>query len=236
MERKHNAPRRGPGMPPGVGERAKDFSGTLRKLSQQLGRFRISLAGVVVLSAGSAVFSIIGPKKMGEITTEIFAGLMRRLSGGSGIDYEQIARLLLVLLGLYALSAMMSFLQSFIMAGVSQRLSYDLRKRLAAKVHRLPMSYFDRVTHGEILSRVTNDVDTLGQSMNQSLSQIVSSLTTAIGVLAMMFSISWQMTLVALCILPLSGLLMGVVIKKSQKYFVGQQRYLGEVNGQVEES
>ncbi len=235
MERKHNAPRRGPGMPPGVGERAKDFSGTLRKLSKQLGRFRISLAGVVALSAGSAVFSIIGPKKMGEITTEIFAGLMRRLSGGSGIDYEQIARLLLVLLGLYALSALMSFLQSFIMAGVSQRLSYDLRKRLAAKVHRLPMSYFDRVTHGEILSRVTNDVDTLGQSMNQSLSQIVSSLTTAIGVLAMMFSISWQMTLVALCILPLSGLLMGVVIKKSQKYFVGQQRYLGEVNGQVEE-
>ncbi|MEG2703054.1 MAG: ABC transporter ATP-binding protein, partial [Clostridia bacterium] len=143
--------------------------------------------------------------------------------------------LLLWLLGLYVISALLNYIQGFIMTGVSQKLSYSLRKQLAAKVHNLPMSFFDHVTHGEILSRVTNDVDTLGQSLNQSLSQIMSSATTAIGVLWMMFTISWQMTLVALCILPLSAILMSVVVKKSQKYFIGQQRYLGQVNGQVEE-
>ena len=181
------------------------------------------------------LFSIVGPKKMGEITTVIFSGLMSKLQGGAGVDFGQIGSLLLFLLGLYVISAALSFIQGVIMTGVSQKLSYNLRKQLAAKVHRLPMSYFDHVTHGDVLSRVTNDVDTLGQSLNQSLSQIVSSAATAIGVLVMMFSISWQMTLVALCILPLSAVLMGMVVKKSQKYFVGQQRYLGEVNGQVEE-
>ena len=143
--------------------------------------------------------------------------------------------LLLWLLGLYVVSAALSFAQHFIMTGVSQKLSYSLRGRLAAKVHRLPMSYFDRVTYGDVLSRVTNDVDTLGQSLNQSLSQVVTSLSTAVGVAVMMLSISWQMTLAALLILPLSGILMGLVVRKSQKYFVGQQRYMGELNGQVEE-
>ena len=236
MER-NNRPRRGMGGPHGMGagERAKDFSGTMRRLLREMGRWRLSLIAVAVLGVGSAAFSIIGPKKMGEVTTQIFTGLVSRLGGGPGIDYGRIGVLLLWLLGLYVVSAALSFAQHFIMTGVSQKLSYSLRGRLAAKVHRLPMSYFDRVTYGDVLSRVTNDVDTLGQSLNQSLSQVVSSLATAVGVAVMMLSISWQMTLAALLILPLSGILMGLVVRKSQKYFVGQQRYMGELNGQVEE-
>ena len=236
MER-NNRPRRGMGGPHGMGagERAKDFSGTMRRLLREMGRWRVSLIAVAVLGVGSAAFSIIGPKKMGEVTTQIFTGLVSRLGGGPGIDYGRIGVLLLWLLGLYVVSAALSFAQHFIMTGVSQKLSYSLRGRLAAKVHRLPMSYFDRVTYGDVLSRVTNDVDTLGQSLNQSLSQVVSSLATAVGVAVMMLSISWQMTLAALLILPLSGILMGLVVRKSQKYFVGQQRYMGELNGQVEE-
>lgn len=236
MER-NNRPRRGMGGPHGMGagERAKDFSGTMRRLLREMGRWRLSLIAVAALGVGSAAFSIIGPKKMGEVTTQIFTGLVSRLGGGPGIDYGRIGVLLLWLLGLYVVSAALSFAQHFIMTGVSQKLSYSLRGRLAAKVHRLPMSYFDRVTYGDVLSRVTNDVDTLGQSLNQSLSQVVSSLATAVGVAVMMLSISWQMTLAALLILPLSGILMGLVVRKSQKYFVGQQRYMGELNGQVEE-
>ena len=236
MER-NNRPRRAMGGPHGMGagERAKDFSGTMRRLLREMGRWRWSLIAVALLGVGSAAFSIIGPKKMGEVTTQIFAGLVSRLGGGPGIDYGRIGVLLLWLLGLYVVSAALSFAQHFIMTGVSQKLSYSLRGRLAAKVHRLPMSYFDRVTYGDVLSRVTNDVDTLGQSLNQSLSQVVSSLATAVGVAVMMLSISWQMTLAALLILPLSGILMGLVVRKSQKYFVGQQRYMGELNGQVEE-
>ena len=236
MER-NNRPRRAMGGPRGMGagERAKDFSGTMRRLLREMGRWRVSLIAVAVLGVGSAAFSIIGPRKMGEVTTQIFTGLMSRLGGGPGIDYGRIGALLAWLLGLYVVSAALSFAQHFIMTGVSQKLSYSLRGRLAAKVHRLPMSYFDRVTYGDVLSRVTNDVDTLGQSLNQSLSQVVSSLATAVGVAVMMLSISWQMTLAALLILPLSGILMGLVVRKSQKYFVGQQRYMGELNGQVEE-
>ncbi len=236
MER-NNRPRRGMGGPHGMGagERAKDFSGTMRRLLREMGRWRLSLIAVAVLGVGSAAFSIIGPRKMGEVTTQIFTGLVSRLGGGPGIDYGRIGVLLLWLLGLYVVSAALSFAQHFIMTGVSQKLSYSLRGRLAAKVHRLPMSYFDRVTYGDVLSRVTNDVDTLGQSLNQSLSQVVSSLATAVGVAVMMLSISWQMTLAALLILPLSGILMGLVVRKSQKYFVGQQRYMGQLNGQVEE-
>ena len=234
---KSNRPRRGMGGPHGMGagERAKDFSGTMRRLLREMGRWRLSLIAVAVLGVGSAAFSIIGPRKMGEVTTQIFTGLVSRLGGGPGIDYGRIGVLLLWLLGLYVVSAALSFAQHFIMTGVSQKLSYSLRGRLAAKVHRLPMSYFDRVTYGDVLSRVTNDVDTLGQSLNQSLSQVVSSLATAVGVAVMMLSISWQMTLAALLILPLSGILMGLVVRKSQKYFVGQQRYMGQLNGQVEE-
>ena len=234
---KSNRPRRGMGGPHGMGagERAKDFSGTMRRLLREMGRWRWSLIAVALLGVGSAAFSIIGPKKMGEVTTQIFAGLMSRLGGGPGIDYGRIGALLAWLLALYVVSAALGFAQHFIMTGVSQKLSYSLRGRLAAKVHRLPMGYFDHVTHGDVLSRVTNDVDTLGQSLNQSLSQVVTSLATAVGVAVMMLSISWQMTLAALLILPMSGILMGLVVRKSQKYFVGQQRYMGELNGQVEE-
>lgn len=239
MESKRKGPvARGPmggHGPAGTGEKAKDFKGTFRKMLQLLGQYRFAMVAVIVLSAGSAIFSVIGPKKMGEITTEIFGGLMSKLGGGIGIDFGKIGVLLLWLLGLYVVSALFNFLQGYLMSGVAQKLSYSLRKQLAAKVHRLPMSYFDHVTHGEVLSRVTNDVDTLGQNLNQSLSQIVASITTAIGVVVMMFSISWPMTLIALCIVPISGILMGQVVKRSQKYFVGQQRYLGEVNGHVEE-
>ena len=236
MER-NNRPRRAMGGPHGMGagERAKDFSGTMRRLLREMGRWRLSLIAVAVLGVGSAAFSIIGPKKMGEVPTQIFTGLVSRLGGGPGIDYGRIGVLLLWLLGLYVVSAALSFAQHFIMTGVSQKLSYSLRGRLAAKVHRLPMSYFERVTYGAVLRRVTTDVATLGQSLNQSLSQVVSSLATAVGVAVMMLSISWQMTLAALLILPLSGSLMGLVVRKSQKYFVGQQRYMGELNGQVEE-
>ncbi|MEG0512833.1 MAG: ABC transporter ATP-binding protein [Clostridia bacterium] len=242
MEKKRDTPRKGPmggghgpGGPVGPGEKAKDFKGTFRKLMSHLSKYKGSLVLVILLSIGSALFAIIGPKKMGEITTEIFGGLMSKLSGGAGVDFTKIGALLLWLLGLYIMSTLLGFAQNIIMTGVSQKLSYSLRKQLATKVHHLPMSYFDHVTHGDVLSRITNDVDTLGQSLNQSLSQIVSSVTTGIGVLVMMFSINWQMTLVTLCILPLSAIMMGMVVKKSQKYFVGQQRYLGEVNGQVEE-
>ncbi len=233
---RRGGPMGGPGHGPmGPAEKAKDFKGSSRKLMKFLGQYRWSLLMVVLLSAGSAVFSVVGPKKLGEITTEIFKGVLGKLSGGPGVDFGVIGVLLLWLLGLYALSALLSFLQGYLMSGVSQKLSYQLRKQLAAKVHRLPMSFFDHTTNGEVLSRVTNDVDTLGQSLNQSLSQVVSSATTAIGVLVMMLSISWQMTLVALAILPISAILMSFTVKHSQKYFVGQQKYLGNVNGQVEE-
>ena len=225
----------GPGGHMGAGEKPKDFKGTLRKLMRYLGKYRWSMALALLLSVGSAVFTVIGPKRMGQITTEIFQGLMGKLGGGAGIDFGAIGALLLGLLGLYAASALLSFFQGYLMSGISQKVSYDLRGQLAAKIHRLPMSYFDHTTHGEVLSRVTNDVDTLGQSLSQGLPQVVSSLASAVGVLVMMLSISWQMTLVALCILPFSALLMSVVIKGSQKYFSGQQKFLGQVNGQVEE-
>lgn len=236
MQRNNNRP----GGPMGGGhmgrvERAKDFKGTLRKLMNYMGRYRWSMLVVILLAAGSSVFSVIGPKRMGQITTEIFTGLMGKISGGPGINFGAIGHLLLWLLGLYGISAFLSFLQGYIMSSVSQKVSYDLRMQLAAKVHRLPMQYFDHTTTGEVLSRVTNDVDTLGQALNQSMTQIVSSTATAVGVLVMMLTISWKMTLVALAIVPLSSYLMGFVVKRSQKYFVGQQKLLGQVNGQVEE-
>ncbi len=230
----------GPGGGPGghgamPGEKAKDFKGTLRKLLGSMRRYRLVLVLVMVLAAASALFSIVGPKKMGEVTTEIFNGLVGMANGSGGVDFGAVGGLLLTLLGLYAVSALLSFVQGFVMSGVTQRVSYQFRKELAAKVHRLPMQYFDHVSNGDVLSRVTNDVDTLSQNLNQSMSQIVSSLTTAIGVLVMMLTISWQMTLAAVCIVPFSGVLMSLVVKKSQKYFIGQQKYLGGVNGQVEE-
>lgn len=223
----------GPGAP---AEKAKDFKGTMKKLLGELSAFKISLIGVIIFAIGSAVFSIVGPKILAKATDELFNGLVRKVSGDSiGIDFDKIAKILLFLLGIYIISLVFSFLQGFLMSNVSQKMCYNLRKELCEKVNRMPMKYFDTKTHGEVLSRFTNDIDTLGQSLNQSLTQLITSLTTIIGTLVMMLSISFKMTLVALVILPISMIFISTIVGKSQKYFTSQQEYLGHVNGQVEE-
>ena len=225
----------GPGHGNMPGEKAKDFKGTMGKLMTYLGRYKIALLFVILFSIGSTIFNIVGPKVLGKATTEIFNGLVGKISGGSGIDFDKIARILLTLLCLYICSALFSFIQGYIMTGVSQKLTYRLRKEISEKINRLPMNYFDKMTHGEILSRITNYVDTLSQSLNQSATQVITSVTTIIGVLVMMLSISPLMTVIAILILPLSMGLISVIVKHSQKYFMRQQEYLGHVNGQVEE-
>ena len=228
-------PRRGPGHGPMPGEKAKDFKGTMKKLMGYMGKYKIALLFVVIFAIGSTVFNIIGPKILGKATTEIFTGLVGKISGGSGIDFAKIGRILATLLCLYLCSAFFSFIQGYIMTGVSQKLTYRMRREISEKISRLPMNYFDKLTHGEILSRITNDVDTLSMSLNQSATQVITSVTTIIGVLIMMLSISPLMTVIALLILPLSMGLISVIVKRSQKFFKSQQRYLGHVNGQVEE-
>ncbi len=228
--------RRGPmrgGM--GSGEKAKDFKGTIRKLMGYLSRYKIALVFVVIFAIGSTIFNIVGPKVLGKATTEIYNGLISKVSGGSGIDFTKIGHIMIILLALYIASALFSFIQGYIMTGISQKLTYRLRKEISEKIDRLPMNYFDKMTHGEILSRITNDVDTLSQSLNQSATQLITSVTTIIGVLVMMLSISPLMTIIALLILPVSMLFISLIVKRSQKYFKNQQEYLGHVNGQVEE-
>ncbi|HBE9639905.1 TPA: ABC transporter ATP-binding protein [Clostridioides difficile] len=229
---------RGPmGKSMGAGQKANDFKGTMRKLIAYLSKFKISIILVIVFAIGSASFSIVGPKILGKATTKIFEGLVSKVSGGNvGIDFNAIGKILIFLLFLYLISALFSFIQGFIMSGISQKVSYNLRKEISAKLDRLPMKYFDTKTHGEILSRITNDIDTLNQSLNQSMTQLITSVTTMIGVLIMMLSISGIMTLVAVLILPISMFVISRIIKKSQKYFRYQQEYLGNVNGQVEET
>ncbi|WP_043898696.1 ABC transporter ATP-binding protein [Clostridioides difficile] len=229
---------RGPmGKSMGAGQKANDFKGTMRKLIAYLSKFKISIILVIVFAIGSASFSIVGPKILGKATTKIFEGLVSKVSGGNvGIDFNAIGKILTFLLFLYLISALFSFIQGFIMSGISQKVSYNLRKEISAKLDRLPMKYFDTKTHGEILSRITNDIDTLNQSLNQSMTQLITSVTTMIGVLIMMLSISGIMTLVAVLILPISMFVISRIIKKSQKYFRYQQEYLGNVNGQVEET
>ncbi|AWH77912.1 ABC transporter ATP-binding protein [Clostridioides difficile] len=229
---------RGPmGKSMGAGQKANDFKGTMRKLIAYLSKFKISIILVIVFAIGSASFSIVGPKILGKATTKIFEGLVSKVSGGNvGIDFNAIGKILTFLLCLYLISALFSFIQGFIMSGISQKVSYNLRKEISAKLDRLPMKYFDTKTHGEILSRITNDIDTLNQSLNQSMTQLITSVTTMIGVLIMMLSISGIMTLVAVLILPISMFVISRIIKKSQKYFRYQQEYLGNVNGQVEET
>ncbi len=240
-ERKHNSGKRGfGGGHMGAmrgGEKAKDFKGTMRSLINYLKPFRIGIIVVIVFAIGSAAFSIAGPKILGKATTKIFKGLLGKLSGaeGAGIDFDAIGNILLFLLGLYLISAIFAFIQGFVMSGISQKVSYNLRKEISEKINRMPLKYFDTKTHGEVLSRVTNDVDTVSQNLNQSMTQVITAVTTLIGVLIMMFSISWIMTLVALVILPVSMLFISIVVKKSQKHFRTQQKYLGHVNGQVEE-
>lgn len=216
-------------------EKAKDFKGTFRKLIHYLSRYHITILLVLIFAFCSTVFAIIGPKIMGDATQKIYEGLMNIITNTGGMDYEGLLHIILILLGLYALSAFFSYLQGWMMSGVSNSVSYQLRNELAAKIHKLPLSYYDKKTTGEVLSHITNDVDTLTNSLNQSLTQIITSLTTVIGVLYMMFSISWQMSLVALAVLPVSMVFISFIVKKSQKYFVAQQEYLGHVNGHVEE-
>lgn len=222
----------GPGM---AGEKAKDFKGTMKKLMWYLSEFKAAIFFVMVFAVGSTVFNIVGPKILGKATTELFNGLVSKVSGGAGIDFDKIGRILVLLLGLYVCSALFSFIQGYIMTGVSQKMTYRMRREISEKIQRLPMNYFDKISHGEILSRITNDVDTLSQSLNQSATQMITSVATIIGVLVMMLSISPLMTLIALLILPISVGFISVIVKHSQKYFKNQQEYLGHVNGQVEE-
>lgn len=234
--RRHGGPMgHGPGGMPG--EKAKDFKGTMGKLFKYISSYTVPIILVALFAIGSTVFSIIGPKKLGNATTEIFNGLVAKISGveGGGIDFGKLGSILLFLLFLYILSALLSFLQGIIMTSITQKISYRLRREISQKINRLPMKYFDGMTHGEVLSRVTNDVDTVSQSLNQSMTQIITSVTMVIGVLIMMLSISPLMTLAALVILPISLLCISFIVKHSQKYFKAQQEYLGHVNGQVEE-
>ena len=227
----------GPGRGPGkTVEKAKDFKGTTKKLlNNYLSKYKLALVIVVIFAIGSTIFSIVGPKILGNATTEIFNGLVSKLSGGSGIDFGKIGQILLTLLALYGLSALFSLIQGFTMTGIAQKLTYKMRNDLAKKINKLPMHYFDKKTKGEVLSIITNDIDTLSQNLNQSITQIITSICTLIGVLIMMFSISWEMTLVSLLILPVTVFIVKNVVGKSQKYFKKQQDYLGHVNGQVEE-
>lgn len=225
----------GPGGPMMPGEKARDFKGTTGKLLRYMGSYRYGLIAVLIFAIGGTAFNIAGPKILSKATTELFNGLMAKVSGTGGIDFEKIGRILLYLLGVYLLSTCLSFVQGLIMTGISQKLCYRFRKEISMKIHRMPFRYFESRTVGEVLSRITNDVDTLGQSLNQSITQLITSVTTIIGILIMMLSISPVMTLIALVILPVSGMLIGIVVKFSQKYFVAQQTYLGKVNGQVEE-
>lgn len=226
---------RGPGAGIMPGEKAKDFKGTFKKILAYMGSYKIALVAVLVFAIGGTTFNIIGPKVLSKATTELFNGLVAKVSGVGGIDFDKIGRILLILLGLYLISACLSFIQGWIMTGISQKLSFRLRKEISEKINRMPLKYFESRTVGEVLSRITNDIDTLGQSLNQSITQLITSVTTIIGVLIMMLTISPLMTLIALVILPVSGALIAFVIKKSQKFFMTQQEYLGKINGQVEE-
>ncbi|KZL89603.1 ABC transporter ATP-binding protein [Clostridium magnum] len=218
-------------------EKAKNFKDTMNKLIQYLKPYSLSIITVIIFAIGSAAFSIVGPKILGKATTKLFEGLVSKVMGveGAAIDFTYIGNIVIWLLGLYIISAIFGIIQGYIISGVAQKVSYNLRKEISQKINRMPLSYFDKKSHGEVLSRVTNDVDTVSQTLNQSLSQIITSVITIIGVLIMMLSISWQMTLVALLILPVSMLLIMVVVKKSQKYFKDQQEYLGHANGHIEE-
>jgi len=230
--------RRGPHGPGGgmmPGEKAKNFSGTIKKLFRYMGAYQYGLMAVAAFAVGSTVFNIIGPKVLSRAITELFNGLMAKLYRTGGIDFDKIGKILLLLLGLYVISALLSLFQGWVMTGVSQKLCFRFRREISEKINRMPMKYFESRTVGEVLSRITNDVDTLGMSLNQSVTTLITSISTLIGVLIMMLSISPLMTLIALVILPISGGLIGILVKFSQKYFVAQQNYLGKINGQVEE-
>ena len=224
----------GRGMAPG--EKAKDFKGSIGKILRYMGKYKIAVVFVMIIAACSTVFSVLGPKVLGKATTGLAEGLMAKVAGTGGIDFSYIGKVLLFVLGLYLLSSVLSFVQGWIMTGITQRICYRMRKEITEKINRMPMKYFESRTYGEVLSRITNDVDTLGMGLNQSVTQIITSTATIIGVLVMMLSISPLMTLIALVVLPVSGICVSLVVKKSQKHFITQQEYLGHINGQVEES
>ncbi len=230
QKRRHMGP---PGMMPG--EKAKDFKGSIKNLIKYMGNDKIKVIIVMICAAISTVFGVVGPKIMGKATTELARGLMKKISQTGEIDFDYIAKILLITLGLYVCSSIFTFIQGYIMSGVTQRLCYRMRKELSEKIDRMPMKYFESRTYGEVLSRVTNDIDTLGMSLNQSITTLITSVASIIGILIMMLSISPLMTLIALVILPISGMLLGFIMKHSQKYFTQQQEYLGHINGQVEE-
>ena len=225
--------RRGPGRIP---EKPKNFKGTIGRLFRYLGRYRLGLALVLVLALASTAFGIVGPKILSTATTELATGLGRKLSGLGGIDFGKIGKILLTVLALYLVSAACSFFQSWILAGITQKLAYRLRGEISSKIHRMPMRYFERNTVGDVLSRITNDVDTMSSGMAQSVTQLVTNVTMLVGVLVMMLRISWLMTLIALIVLPVTGVLTGRIVKRSQRYFVAQQKNLGDINGKVEET
>jgi ATP-binding cassette subfamily B multidrug efflux pump len=218
------------------GDKPSDFKGTMVKLIQYLGSYRKSIVIVMLFAIASTIFNIIGPKVLGKATTKLFEGVLGQITGsGTGIDFNYIGNIILITLGLYLGSAVFSFIQGWIMANISIDISYRLRQDISRKINHLPFKYFDRVSQGEVLAHITNDVDTINQTLNQSLSQILTSTVTVVGVLVMMLTISWQMTIIALLIIPLSGGIIMVVVRQSQKYFTRQQDYLGHVNGHVEE-
>ena len=233
-----NMGRRGPGGHGGMmpGEKAKDFKGTTRKILSYIGSYKIAIVLVMISAVAGTIFNIVGPKVLSKATTEIFNGLVSKVSGGAGIDFHKVGVILLILLGLYCVSALFSFIQGYIMSGISQKLSFRMRKEISEKINRMPLAYFESKTVGEVLSRITNDVDTFGMSLNQSITTLITSVTTLIGVFIMMMTISPLMTLIALVILPISAFLISVVVKHSQKYFKAQQEYLGDINGTIEES
>jgi ATP-binding cassette subfamily B protein len=218
------------------GDKARDFKSTMVNLIQYLGSYKIAIVIVMLFAVASTIFTIAGPKLLGQATTKLFEGVMEQIAGtGAGIDFDFIGRIILITLALYLVSALFSAIQGWIMSGISMDITYRFRKDIAEKINRMPFKYFDSTSQGEVLSRITNDVDTISQTLNQSLSQIITSVVSVIGVLVMMFSISWQMTLIALLTMPLSMVIIALIVRQSQKYFKQQQDYLGHINGHVEE-
>ena len=226
----------GPRRNPAAVDKPKNFKKTTKKLiSSYLAKYKIALLVVFIFAIGSTIFTIVGPKILGNATTEIFNGLLSKLSGGTGIDFGKVATIAITLLVLYIASAIFAFIQGFTMTSVSQKITYKLRNDIATKINKLPMKYFDSKKHGEVLSIITNDIDTLSMNLNQSITQIITSICTIIGILIMMLSISFQMTIISLIIFPIAALLIKIIVGRSQKYFKRQQEYLANVNGQVEE-
>jgi ATP-binding cassette subfamily B protein len=235
QQRRGQGPMGGPPVPI-PGEKAKDFKGAIKKLIAYMGKYKAAVLIVIILAVASTIFNIVGPKILGLVTTELYNGIMEKITGtGDGIDFGYIRNIMFILIGFYAVSAGFGYLQGFVMSNISMKITYQLRKDIFAKINRLPLKYFDTKSYGEVLSHITNDVDAISQSLNQSVTQIISSVATIIGILIMMFSISWQMTVIALFVLPLSFVLISFIVKISQKHFTAQQEYLGHVNGHIEE-